>query len=756
MIKFLRKYNREVVFSAVIIMCVFLICAALVLINAYSDDLDEQAKTRVESYSADTTYRLNQRIEAYNLRTNHIAELLAKCQSRDDVIDTFIDVRALPEYSDAIAVRFFNDGVEYDSYGGHFLGVESERVLETVGKTGTFSLGIIYDRDSNTRAAAFYSSVEGNEFVDSVVVFYPVSDIVSAFDDADTKKLAYAKSVAFCAGNGDVIKILHTEENSFFDYTNVFEYLRVQLNDKAMVDEIERRMNTNSTSVFSLNVEDVSHVMSIGGTGDTGGGMCVVGLYETSHTYSAGYKIVNSILSTMIIIFIILIGLLLYFMINGHITRKKIFDISSMNKELGCYTSSGFQRKAEEILKRNKVTRFAVVISSIRFFNYITEHYGHEESKSLLKYITVVYKKWLTLDEVYGYNADGQFFLLLHYKDEEMLMSRLNKILSAVRKYPKLLQDNYTVKLNFGIYEVDRDIEQSVHNMMDKAIVAKNTMSELGTEQPFKFYNESLRENYVQNADIESRAESALENEEFVVFYQPKLNLKENCIEGAEALVRWYDPDNNIYRSPGTFLPIFEANGFIVRVDRYVYEKVCKYISESIERRQPVYPISVNVSRLTAIQPDFIEFYSKVKNQYHIPDGMLILEFTESFSFERYDVLNDTITQMHRCGFLCSIDDFGSGYSSYNLLKSVNMDEIKMDSLFIRKGLDEERDKIILESVISSAKDLGMKVTQEGVETLDDLAKLKSLGCDVVQGYYYSKPLGLADYIVFLNEHIKK
>ncbi len=757
MIKFFRKNAKEIIFSAVIVLCAALIVAAFVLLKEYSDTLDEQARTRVENYASDTNYILQEQMSVYNRQANHISERVAKCTSRQEVALVIREAMELPEYESAVGIRFFNNGEEFHEYADVIPeGKSSDAIREVIGRTGNFCIGLVDDKWTTMRAIAFYASVADNEYVDGVVLLYPTNEFVRLFDGADAQKLTYADTLSFCSKDGDIMRVLHAHDTNVNQYTNVFDYLRVKTNDKAIVDDVERKIKNGKSEVFSVSISGVSYVVSLKSAEMSGGYMCLLGLYETAQTHTTGYKIVNSILSTIVIIFIILIALLIYLMINGHITKKRIYEIGSKNKELGCLTVLGFQNKTEEILKRNKVTRFALVSVDVRFFNYITEHYGAEESSNLLKYLNVVYKKALELDETYGYHTDGQFFLLMHYREDSALVSRLGNIHSLARRYPRLLSDNYTVKLNFGVYEIDREEVQTVQNMMDKAIVAKNTFSPLGTEQPLKFYTSSLRENYIQTADIESRAEGAIANDEFVVFYQPKLNVSENCIEGAEALVRWYDPANNVYRSPATFLPIFETNGFIVRLDYFVYEKVCRYIMESIERRQAVYPVSVNISRLTAIQPDFVDKYVKIKNQYHIPDNLIILEFTESFAYEKYEVLNDTINHMHRNGFLCAIDDFGSGYSSYNILKSVNMDEIKLDAFFIQKGISEKRDRIILESVIKSAKEMGMKVTQEGVETKEDLDVLIRLGCDVVQGYYYSKPLALTDYITFLNQHVKK
>ena len=200
-------------------------------------------------------------------------------------------------------------------------------------------------------------------------------------------------------------------------------------------------------------------------------------------------------------------------------------------------------------------------------------------------------------------------------------------------------------------------------------------------------------------------------------------------------------------------MPLFEANGFIVKLDKYVYEQVCSYIEESTLQRQPLYPVSVNVSRATAIQDGFVDFYVSRKKKHNIIDGFLTIEFTESFAYENYDKMREIINQLHRNGFKCSIDDFGTGFSSYNILKEIQMDEIKLDRFFIDKGISEERDRKILESVINLSKDLRMKVTQEGVETEEQRDMMRKLGCQVIQGYFYSKPLHLSDYIGFIEKY---
>jgi EAL domain-containing protein (putative c-di-GMP-specific phosphodiesterase class I) len=182
-----------------------------------------------------------------------------------------------------------------------------------------------------------------------------------------------------------------------------------------------------------------------------------------------------------------------------------------------------------------------------------------------------------------------------------------------------------------------------------------------------------------------------------------------------------------------------------------MFIEVCKYFQSAVERGEPVYPISVNVSRVTAVQPDFINFYVGNKKKYGVGDKFITIEFTESFAMENYDTISDIVNQLHENGILCSIDDFGSGYSSFNILKNITMDELKLDRFFLTRGFDQSRDDQLLKTMIELAKGFGMTVVQEGVETKDAFNKVVEYGCEVVQGYYYAKAISLEEYKIFIQ-----
>lgn len=260
---------------------------------------------------------------------------------------------------------------------------------------------------------------------------------------------------------------------------------------------------------------------------------------------------------------------------------------------------------------------------------------------------------------------------------------------------------------------------------------------------------------YLKEKNIEDNMEHALENNEFIVYFQPKVELKTNKIAGAEALVRWQNSKKELI-PPNEFIPIFEKNGFITKLDIYVFEEVCKTIRKWLNEGINPIPVSVNLSRMHLQNPNFLKKYKEIQEKYEVPADLLEIELTETLVFENFEQLKKVIDDIHQMGFSCSIDDFGSGYSSLNLLKEIPVDILKLDRIFFSKKNDK-RGNSVIESIISLAKKLNMTTISEGVETISQVEFLRKADCDLVQGYVYSKPLAKDDFeITFLkNENIQ-
>ena len=263
------------------------------------------------------------------------------------------------------------------------------------------------------------------------------------------------------------------------------------------------------------------------------------------------------------------------------------------------------------------------------------------------------------------------------------------------------------------------------------------------------FYNKELHNEIRQKNSIESNMHLALKNKEFKLFLQPKFNLKNDDLIGAEALVRWQNPDGS-YRFPNEFIPLFESNGFCLKLDMYMIEEVCKQIRSWIDSGVEPIPISVNQSKLLFSDRNYPNNLEKIINKYNVPASLIILEILEGVAANDMDFLNQQIETLHKKGFKVSMDDFGSGYSSLNMLYQLKIDELKLDRGFLRKVSQDnnERRQIILEQIISFAKNLGIDTVAEGVETKEDRDNLSALGCDYGQGYFYEKPINAKDFSI--------
>lgn len=239
--------------------------------------------------------------------------------------------------------------------------------------------------------------------------------------------------------------------------------------------------------------------------------------------------------------------------------------------------------------------------------------------------------------------------------------------------------------------------------------------------------------------------EYALESGQFVMYLQPKYNIKLDKFCGSEALVRWqYTEKEVIY--PGDFIPIFEKNGFIRKIDMYILEQACKEIRSLFDKGISPLPISVNFSRVDFFKKDFIENIVNICDRYKIPYSLIEIEITESSMFGDTDTLFNVSRNLQDIGFIVAMDDFGSGYSSVNMLKNIPLNVIKLDRGFFVDDKDVDKSQIVIKSIVSLIKQLGIRVVAEGIETRSQIEMLKKANCDIVQGYYFSKPLPIKEF----------
>ena len=290
----------------------------------------------------------------------------------------------------------------------------------------------------------------------------------------------------------------------------------------------------------------------------------------------------------------------------------------------------------------------------------------------------------------------------------------------------------------------------TVERLISRSDAARKTIKGQH-DRRYAFFTEEMKKHQVKNKEIEDKMEKALEKGEFYVCYQPKYGTQNKEIVGAEALVRWKANEGNVI-PPSDFIPLFESNGFIKELDKYVFEQVCKDVSNWLDKGLGVKPVSVNLSQMQLYNGNFIKDYAEILERYDLDSKYVQLELTETALFDNPVVLAKIINQLHGMGFQILMDDFGKGYSSLNMLKNVEVDTVKIDKSFVDDIGNNKKVERIIATIISLVRSLNMHVIAEGVENEMQYKFLNLVECDEIQGYYFSRPIEAKEYEELLKK----
>lgn len=408
-----------------------------------------------------------------------------------------------------------------------------------------------------------------------------------------------------------------------------------------------------------------------------------------------------------------------------------------------------FTSNALKMLKDYPDIAYRIICFDIQNFRYLNESYGHMKADEVLRIIVRNVEKDLGTRETFARIGADRFTALV--VDDGRTEERLLRIEERIAKAAATEMINYPIKIKCGFYEV-KDRKENIAAMIDKANLARKSIGGDG-KGLMAVYEDSLMEETRRREFIESKMEMALITGEFVVFLQPKWDMKENHIIASEALVRWKQKGGSII-PPNDFIPIFEKNGFIEKIDFYMLEEVCKYLRKMIDEGRKVYPVSVNQSRYLLHDPQYTMNVQQILLKYKIPKGLIELEITETVFFQERERMLEVMEELKRLNLNLSIDDFGSGFSSLNLLRDMPFDVLKIDRGFLNETNGSESGKFILRKIVEMADGLGIKVICEGVETREQVEMLLDIGCMYAQGYLYSKPIEKEDFIEKFNKPI--
>lgn len=430
---------------------------------------------------------------------------------------------------------------------------------------------------------------------------------------------------------------------------------------------------------------------------------------------------------------------------NGRITAvhinirafsaREVFD----RQVLSVFTSDKapqiFGKRCRNMIDKHPDENIAFIQFDIERFKLINEKYGVETGDDLLKFINDSLEIICGEGVPYCRLTADVFMIVTTFVVEDDLLTFIHRIESMILGYKGM-----KYRLIFGVAIVeDRTLHSRRHG--DNAAIARqnihgNALNNIG------WYNGKMKNDLRKTQTIEDDMQKALLNDEFVMFLQPKYSISSNRIIGAEALARWNHPQKGMI-PPVEFIPVFEKNGFILKLDQFIWESALKKIRDLLDKGIAAVPISVNISREYIQSFDVVTYISDLVKKYDVPIKLLELEITESVDAHGVD---GVVAKMKETGFTMLMDDFGSGYSSLNMLKTTQFDVLKIDREFLTEFMDSDRGRKIISHTISMSRDIGLDIIAEGVETLDQARFLEKCGCDSAQGFYFSKPISASEF----------
>ena len=424
--------------------------------------------------------------------------------------------------------------------------------------------------------------------------------------------------------------------------------------------------------------------------------------------------------------------------------RDKLFELAYMDPitNLGNYNS--YLLRVKEKLKKN--TKKTMIILDIDKFKTFNKKYGHVKGNELLRRVGEEIKYAIRKTDIVCRLTNDVFgIFLVGEVDVEKITERLNNKISRIH----IGDVWYNLRISMGVYICDKD-EKDVQSIIDRAIMAHDSIKGK-YHVPYGVFTEEFEQKMIRESEIENMMEEAIKNKEFEVYYQPQMNTQTGKMEGAEALVRWKKDGNMI--SPSEFIPIFEKNYFIIKLEKFVYEKVCENLQEIKTNFKEIPKISVNISKESLLENDFLEQYMKMTEQYGISPNNIEIEITERTTVDNNTDMKEILEKIKEKGFSIAIDDFGTGYSSLNMLEMLPIDMIKIDKSFIDR-IEEKNETInLLEIIFLISKKLNLKTVAEGVEKSEQVSYLKKENCDFIQGYFYAKPLDFDAFKKYIKEN---
>lgn len=444
------------------------------------------------------------------------------------------------------------------------------------------------------------------------------------------------------------------------------------------------------------------------------------------------------------VIIVILAGGFVALFVYYHHVRRRDSDVDALT---GGKTKNRFFIDCEKAVKKIPAEKWALAVIDIDKFKLVNDRLGYEMGDRILSRLHSTIGDSLEEDEIVARISEDNFAVLIKNASDNDIENRLEGIFTEFDRRNSLFI-KYPMTFSAGVCRLGQCTGKTgaidFTAAVDRCKLAKKSVKSYHTNE-VAFYDGRIRDISMREKDIENAMPQALEHNEFLCYLQPKYGTENRHIVGAEALIRW-DSKEFGFLSPNEFIPVAEKNGFVVELDFFILEEVCKLMRRWLDRGITPIIISVNQSRRHINDEDYIWRLREIVDKYEIPYGYIELEVTESVFTENTELMLKILHKLHEIGFKLSIDDFGSGYSSLNILKDIPADVLKIDREFFNGTVNSSRGRAVITSVVDLAKNLDMNVISEGIETGDQMEFLKEIRCGMVQGYYFAKPMTIKEF----------
>ncbi|HID1146807.1 TPA: bifunctional diguanylate cyclase/phosphodiesterase [Clostridioides difficile] len=553
-------------------------------------------------------------------------------------------------------------------------------------------------------------------------------------------------SISYVVKNDGTI-ILHPQGDSLSK--NIYKLLE-QDNDIQEVNRLKKELQENKTGATVLNMLEERRYLGYA-TMDNGNSEnnyikdwnLIFSIPETV-VFSNSKQIINRAVYAVLSIVLIFVAIIFYIIYIKKSNEKEILSLAYEDKVTYIGNQNKFYRECSKYLLDKPSLNYIIVYFDINNFKMINDTFGYEFGDNLLITIAKALKEELTEGEVYARLSSDYFAIFCDYKNgRNKIIRKLDNIRSNIESNLSIV---FEISLCVGIYFVEEG-EVDIQKAVNKANMARSVAK--GKNINYAIYNEDVRNKLSEESMILDDIKIALVKNQFEVYYQPKFSLVTGEMIGSEALIRWNHPEHG-FISPAVFIPIAEKSKLILKIGRFVFERVCNDLYEWKKQGKKIVPVSVNLSRVELYQPDIVKFINKTIKMYNLSSDFIEIEITETVSINELNILKNVLNELRTYGFSISMDDFGTGYSSISCLRDMPIDILKLDKSFLGGIEHDERSRNIAKSIVSLAKSLDLVVIIEGVESKEQAELMKQFGCDLVQGFYFARPMPAKNFLDLL------